>query len=99
MSTQKTKKSHTEEVKGLLMESSYLSPNGELIIREGPASPIREPKIINITGAIGSPAEWYAKRKKQIDPLKCHVLFSLEKMFIALSVDDKDYFGTIITGK
>lgn len=85
-----------------MKEKIEVNVNGnatELIIREGAAVPIREPEIINVTGTIGAPAEWYTKRKSQIDVSKSHVIYSLEKMEIVLVVDEESHFAATITGK
>lgn len=73
----------------------------ELVIREGQAIEIKEPVKLDITGTIQSPKEWLAKRKAsgQFDAKNCHVLFSYEKMFIKLFVNETNHYRTIITGK
>jgi hypothetical protein len=73
----------------------------ELIVREGSAQVIREPKIINLTGTIEAPKEYLAKRKEsgQFEAKNCHVIFSYQKLFITLMVNESDYYGSSITGK
>lgn len=71
----------------------------ELIIREGQAEIIKEPRIVNIDGTIQGPAEFYTKRKGEIEPKNCHVLFSYEKLFIKLVLDETNHYSGTITGK
>lgn len=73
----------------------------ELIIREGQAEKIQEPKIVSLTGTIESPKEWLLKRKEsgQFDAKDCHVTFSYEKLFIKLVVNESDHYATTITGQ
>lgn len=70
----------------------------ELIIREGDALPLKEQKIVDITGTIVAPAEYYAKRK-DIEPKKCNVLYSYRDLFIKLTVNEDSAYATTITGK
>ncbi len=70
----------------------------ELVIREGEAEILREPKIVTLKGTIGSPAEYFAKRK-DINPLKCNVVFSYINMKIVLVVEETDHFGTTVIGQ
>jgi len=73
----------------------------ELVIREGKAQEIKEPVKLDITGTIQSPKEWLEKRKEsnQFEAKNCHVIFSYEKMFIKLFVNETDHYRSIITGK
>lgn len=71
----------------------------ELVIREAAALTLREPKIVNIIGTIGAPAEYLTKRKTLIDPKKCNVVFSYIGLYIKLTVNESDYYATCIEGK
>jgi hypothetical protein len=70
----------------------------ELTILRGDALPKREPKIVSIKGTIGAPAEYFRKRP-DIEPKKCNVIFSHQETEIILTVNESDYFATTITGK
>lgn len=71
----------------------------ELIIREGEALPLREPKIVDITGTIQAPAEFLLKRKDNVKSDKSHVLFSYNNLFIKLVTNENDHYSTTVTGK
>jgi hypothetical protein len=71
----------------------------ELVIREGAAEIIQCPKTVNITGVIGSPAEYLKKRKSELKPKQCHVLYSYIGMYIKLIVNEENYYSATITGQ
>lgn len=71
----------------------------ELRLMQGKAENPKEPKIINIEGSIGAPAEFYRKKKKNLVPEKCHVLFSYAGMFIKLIINEQDYYAGTVEGK
>jgi hypothetical protein len=73
----------------------------ELVIREGQAEIIREPKIVNLSGTIETPKEYLAKRKVsgQFEAKNCHVIFSYQKLFITFIVNESNHFSSTITGK
>ena len=71
----------------------------EVIIREGEATKIREEKIVNLSGVIGAPAEFWGKRKDKHPNEQAHVMFSRDERKIELVLDEKDYFGGSVIGK
>ncbi len=71
----------------------------ELVLREGQALKLQEPRVVNIDGTIESPQEWLKKRKDTIDAKKSHVIFSYVGMFIKFIVNESDHYATTITGK
>jgi len=71
----------------------------ELIIREGEALPLKEERIVNISGTIVAPAEYYNKRKDIINPKKCNVIYSYRDLFIKLTVNEDNHYASIIEGK
>lgn len=84
------------------MEKLIVNPKEgteEIVVREGEAAKIREPKIIDIHGVIGSPAEFWGKRNEEHPNLGAHVTYSRDERRITLVVDEKDFFGGTITGK
>jgi len=70
-----------------------------LIVYEGAARVIREPKILNISGILDSPLRWLQIRKDNLVEQFANIIVNREKLTIALHLCDKDYFGDTITGK
>jgi len=77
----------------------------ELVIREVAKVnelEVKAPLKIGITGTIGAPVEFLAKRfdqPDQIDPKKCHVLVNREKISITLIThEDDEYLRGQVTG-
>lgn len=70
----------------------------EVIVREGSAKKELEPKApvkINLSGVIGAPAEFLAKRiteSDQINPKRCHVIVNREKLSIRLVTNEHDEY-------
>jgi hypothetical protein len=83
------------------IEINFSENQKELIIREGAAELIKEPKIINLEGTIQAPKDYYEKRKdkKQFEPKDCHVIFSYDKLFIKLVVNESNHYSSTIIGK
>jgi len=69
-----------------------------LEIREGAASIIREPRNIDITGAIGTVVEWLTKRAATHDLKRTHILVDREGMAINLILDETNYSTTEVRG-
>ena len=68
-------------------------------ILHGEALPKREPQTVRIDGTLTAPLKWLEKRVDTIHEKECHIIIDREKMSIALHVDEKDPYETIITGK
>ena len=66
-------------------------------IYEGKAFDQKAPVKVEINGIISAPGKFIVKRK--IDPEKCLVKYSLSEGLIELLVDEKDPYGTKITGR
>lgn len=72
----------------------------EVIIREGAAGKILDPKApvkINLSGVIGAPVEFLKKRLsevEQINPKRCHVLVDRQKVSISLITSENDEYNT-----
>lgn len=89
------------------LELKIENTNGELIIREGKAQeplPLKEPKIINISGDIHSVSNFINNRKEghssqAIDQKKAVVVVDKENKTISLQLDPENHYGGIITGK
>lgn len=79
----------------------------ELVIREGEAVtplPLKEPKIINITGDIHSVSKFIISRaagysSQAIDKNRAVVLVNKYGKTITLQLDPENYYGATITGK
>ena len=71
----------------------------ELIIREGGALPVKEQRVVSVTGTIEAPKEFLAKRLPTIDRNKSHVLFSYDGMYIKFNVNEDSHYQTTIVGK
>ena len=69
-----------------------------LEILQGQALVRREPQSVDITGLIGSPYEYLAKRKDEIDPRNCHIIVDESSGLISLTIDEKSYYKDIIRG-
>jgi hypothetical protein len=69
-----------------------------LIIREGKALELKEPKIIAIIGVLNSPLLWLEKRIKFIVEPKAHILVNRERMTIELKMDEESHYSATVTG-
>lgn len=89
------------------LELKIENTNGELIIREGSAQeplPLKEPKIINITGDIHSVSNFITNRSdgfssQQIDRNKAIVTVDKSARSITLQLDPENHYGATVTGK
>ncbi|WP_234734528.1 hypothetical protein [Tellurirhabdus bombi] len=74
-------------------------PDGnEVTIRKGEALPVKEPKIINLTGILNSPFRYLEKRIGEIDQKQCHIVVNREKMWISLKVNEANHYATTVGG-
>lgn len=81
------------------IKNELTAKDGGLIIREGAALPLHEPKIIIIGGILDSPFKWLEKRIGLVDQKEAHVLVDRNKMSIQLVTDETNHYRTEITGK
>lgn len=86
----------------------YVTPTGnEIIIREGNAVeplPLKEPKIINISGDIKSISSFLSKRdaghsSQDVDKNKVVVQVDKNARTITMQLDPENHYGATITGK
>ena len=70
----------------------------ELIIRDGAALPLKEPKIIDINGILKNPLEWLKKRKTEIEGLQAHIIVNREKMSIVLVTEESNHYSKKVGG-
>ncbi|MCX6222441.1 MAG: hypothetical protein NTZ69_15830 [Bacteroidia bacterium] len=76
------------------------SPEAQTVmVYEGKAPVIQEPKILGIAGTLDAPYRWIEKRLETIQQLKAHVIVNRNNLSISLKLEDKDAFGDTITGK
>lgn len=73
----------------------------DIIIRQGKAEEIKEPKILNIVGVLDTPLRWLEKKKDDIcfSQIDSHIIVDREKLFIKLVINETDYYSNSITGK
>ncbi len=89
------------------LELKIENTNGELIIREGNAQeplPLKEPKIINISGDIHSVANFINNRtagysSQAIDKNKAVVSVDKFHKTISLQLDPENHYGATVTAK
>ena len=86
----------------------YITPTGnEITIREGKAVeqlPLKEPKIINISGDIHTIATFLSGREngfssQGVDKNKALITVDKDAKTIMLQLDPENYYGATITGK
>lgn len=74
----------------------------EIVIREGKAETLYEPRKVQIAGDIKAPGEYFKKRwDTEIEPVKnsSHLVVDNENLTIQLVVNEKDHHAVIIDGK
>lgn len=71
---------------------------GELVIREGKAIEIHEPRNLIIDGVLDSPYRYLEKRVQAFPETQCHVIVNREKLTIKLVVDERHHVQTVIAG-
>lgn len=70
----------------------------EVTVRHGEAQPIREQRVIKVSGTITAPGDFMDKRKTLYEKDNVRVEFSREDARIKMYLNDKDYFEDVITG-
>ena len=85
----------------LVVPKDYNGAPIEVVLREGNA-PValdpKEPKRVTITGTIDAPFRWLEKRVELISQKKTHIIVNRDKMGMALTIDETDYYQTEIGG-
>lgn len=72
---------------------------GELIIREGKAEEIHEPKDLSISGILSNPLRYLEKRLAAFPETECHIVVDREKISITLVANERDHVKTNIVGQ
>lgn len=73
----------------------------EVVLREGVAAKAldpKEPERVVINGTIDSPLRWLENRLETIDPESAHIIVNRDEMKICLTIKEKDYYKTVISG-
>lgn len=85
----------------LVVPKDYNGTPIEVVLREGKA-PValdqKEPKKVSIAGTIDAPSKWLEKRVELIDQQKTHIVVNRDKMGIAMTIDETNYYQTEIGG-
>ena len=85
----------------LVVPKEYNGTPIEVVLREGKA-PValdpKEPKKVSIAGTIDAPLKWLEKRVELINQKKTHIIVNRDKMGMALTIDETDYYQTEIGG-
>jgi hypothetical protein len=79
-----------------------VSPKGdhaELVIREGKALEIKEPRIVKISGILDSPFNWLEKKLGLYVQTDLHILVDREKFSIEMHINEKSFYEDIVVGR
>lgn len=71
----------------------------EIIIREGAPLPFHEQEKVALSGIIKAPGDFFENRKEDIEQSKAHVIFTKSKGAIRLTIDEENFFKTIVEGE
>ena len=70
-------------------------------MREGKASVAldpKEPERVVINGTIDAPIRWLEKRVELINQKATNIIVNRDKMCLALTIDETNYYQTVISG-
>lgn len=87
-----------EENKKVVVNLQEGATQAEVILREGAASKVLDPKApvkISLSGVIGAPVEFLRKRiseTDQINPKRCHFIVNREKLKVTLITSENDEY-------
>ena len=70
----------------------------EVIIRNGDAPILKEPRVVSIKGDINAPGEFFKKRTSKIDLLRSHVEVDYQNFSIKLIVNEDNHYASTIEG-
>lgn len=91
----------SENKLNVVVPKDYNGTPIEVVLREGKA-PValdpKEPVEVSIDGTIESPLRWLEKRIELIKQKSSNIIVNRDKMRICLTIDEKDYYQTIIAG-
>ena len=73
----------------------------EVVLREGKAPEAldpKEPERIVVCGTIDAPFRWLEKRVERIIQKTANIIVNRDKMMLALTIDETNYYRTIVSG-
>lgn len=85
----------------LVVPKDYNGTPIEVVLREGKA-PValdpKEPERVSITGTIDAPFRWLEKRVELINQKSANIIVNRDKMGLALTIDETNFYQTVING-
>lgn len=85
----------------LIVPKDYNGKSIEVVLREGKA-PValdpKEPEKVVISGTIDAPFRWLEKRVELINQKSANIIVNRDKMGLALTIDETNYYQTKIGG-
>lgn len=85
----------------LVVPKDYNGKPIEVVLREGEA-PValdpKEPEKVVINGTIDAPFRWLEKRVELINQKSTNIIVNRDKMGLALTIDETNYYQTEISG-
>lgn len=91
----------SENKVNVVVPKDYNGAPIEIVLREGNA-PValdpREPERVFINGTIDAPSRWLEKRVGLINQKAANIIVNRDKMGLALTIDETDYYQTEISG-
>jgi hypothetical protein len=85
----------------LVVPKEYNGTPIEVVLREGKASVAldpKEPERVVINGTIEAPFRWLEKRVELINQKSANIIVNRDKMCLALTIDETNYYQTVISG-
>ncbi len=67
-------------------------------VRTGEALKLREPEKVQISGVLNAPLEWLKQRKDEFNHKQAYIKVNADKGTIVLQIDEKNFYGTVISG-
>lgn len=91
----------TESKLNVVVPKDYNGTPIEVVLREGDAPEAlnpKEPERVVINGTIDAPFRWLEKRVELINQKETNIIVNRDKMGIALTIDETNYYQTEING-
>lgn len=91
----------TESKLNVVVPKDYNGTPIEVVLREGNAPEAlnpKEPERVVINGTIDAPFRWLEKRVELINQKATNIIVNRDKMGIALTIDETNYYQTEING-
>ena len=85
----------------LVVPKDYNGTPIEVVLREGKAAVAldpKEPEKVVISGTIDAPFRWLEKRVELINQKSANIIVNRDKMGLALTIDETNYYQTVISG-